>query len=72
MVRNDALKKDKTTMGIIDSKSIRNEDTAEQKGYDAGKRVSGIKLHIAVDTMGLPHAIYISCANMTEEMVRSK
>ena len=66
MVRNDALKKDKTTMGIIDSKSIRNEDTAEQKGYDAGKRVSGIKLHIAVDTMGLPHAIYISCANMTD------
>ena len=52
MVRNDALKKDKTSMGIIDSKSIKNADTAEQKGYDAGKKVSGIKLHIAVDTMG--------------------
>ena len=66
MVRNDALKKDKTSMGIIDSKSIKNVDTAEQKGYDAGKKVSGIKLHIAVDTMGLPHAIYISCANVTD------
>ena len=54
MVRNDALKKDKTTFGIIDAKSIKNVDTAEQKGYDAGKKVSGIKLHIAVDTMGLP------------------
>ena len=32
-------------------------DTAEQKGYDAGKKVSGIKRHIAVDTQGLPHAI---------------
>lgn len=50
----DALKKDKTTFGIIDAKSIKNVDTAEQKGYDAGKKVSGIKLHIAVDTMGLP------------------
>ena len=50
----DALKKDKTTFGIIDAKSIKNVDTAEQKGYDAGKKVSGIKLHIDVDTMGLP------------------
>ena len=66
MVRNDALKKDKTSMGIIDSKSIKNVDTAEQKGYDAGKKVSGIKLHIAVDTMGLPHAIYMSCADVTD------
>ena len=66
MVRNDALKKDKTTFGIIDAKSIKNVDTAEQKGYDAGKKVSGIKLHIAVDTMGLPHAIYISRANVTD------
>ena len=66
MVRNDAMKKDKATMGIIDSKSIKNADTAEKKGYDAGKKVSGIKLHIAVDTIGLPHAIYISCANVTD------
>ena len=25
-----------------------------EKGYDAGKKVSGIKRHIAVDTQGLP------------------
>lgn len=41
MVRNESLKKDKTTLGIIDSKSIKNVDTAEEKGYDAGKKVSG-------------------------------
>ena len=45
MIRNESLKKDKTTLGIIDSKSIKNVDTAEEKGYDAGKKVSGIKLH---------------------------
>ena len=27
----------KTTMLIVDSKSIRNADTAKKKGYDAGK-----------------------------------
>jgi transposase len=39
---------------------------AENKGYDAGKKVSGIKRHIAVDTRGLPHAIQITTANITD------
>jgi transposase len=28
-----------TTMIIVDSKSIKNTDTAEEKGYDAGKKL---------------------------------
>lgn len=66
MIRKDALKKDQTTFGIIDAKSIRNADSAEEKGYDVGKKVSGIKLHIVVDTLGLPHALYVSRANTTD------
>ena len=66
MVRNDSLKKDKTTLGIVDAKSIKNVDTAEEKGYDAGKKVSGIKLHITVDTLGLPHSLHVTCANVTD------
>ena len=66
MIRKDALKKEKSTLGIIDAKSIKNADTAEEKGYDAHKKVSGIKLHIITDTMGLPHAISVSCANITD------
>ena len=30
-----------TTMIIVDSKSIQNADTAEEKGYDAGKKHRG-------------------------------
>ena len=52
-------------MLIVDSKSIRNADTAKEKDYDAGK-TSGIKLHIGVDAMGLPHAIYMTTANITD------
>jgi transposase len=51
---------------IIDAQSVKNTDTAEEKGYDAGKKVSGIKRHIAVDTQGLPHAIHITTANVTD------
>lgn len=66
MIRNSELKKDSPTLGIIDAKSIKNADTAKEKGYDAGKKVSGIKLHIIVDTLGLPQAIHVSCANVTD------
>lgn len=59
-------RKEKTSMVIVDAQSVKNTDTATQKGYDAGKKVSGIKRHIAVDTNGLPHAIAVTTANVTD------
>ena len=50
----------------MDAQSVKNTDTAEKKGYDAGKKVSGIKRHIAVDTQGLPHVIHVTTANITD------
>jgi transposase len=55
-----------TSFLIIDAQSVKNTDTAESKGYDAGKKVSGIKRHIAVDTQGLPHAIVVTTADVTD------
>jgi transposase len=45
---------------------VKNADTAQQKGYDAGKKVSGIKRHLTVDTQGLPHAIEVSTADVSD------
>ena len=45
---------------------MKNTDTAGHKGYDAGKKVSGIKRHIAVDTQGLPHAIHVTTADVID------
>ena len=45
---------------------MKNTDTAGSKGYDAGKKVSGIKRHIAVDTQGLPHAVAVTTAEVTD------
>ena len=50
----------------MDAQSVKNTDTAKHKGYDAGKKVSGIKRHIAVDTNGLPHAICVTTADVTD------
>jgi len=67
VIRIDDCRKEKTSFCIIiDSQSVKNTDTAENKGYDAGKKISGIKRHIAVDTSGLPHAIHITTANVTD------
>ncbi|MGQ5522161.1 IS5 family transposase [Chitinimonas sp. PSY-7] len=55
-----------TTFLIVDAQSVKNTDNARHKGYDAGKKVSGIKRHIAVDTQGLPHAIAVTTAEVTD------
>lgn len=59
-------RKAKTSFLIIDAQSVKNSDTARNKGYDAGKKVSGIKRHIAVDTNGFPHAIGVTTAEITD------
>ena len=59
-------RKEQTSFCIVDSQSVKNTDSAEQKGYDAGKKGSGIKRHIAVDTEGLPHTIHVTTANVTD------
>ena len=48
---------DKTSFGIVNAKSIKNTDTAEEKGYDAGKKVSGINLHIVVERAEIEHFV---------------
>jgi transposase len=53
-------------LGIIDSQSVKNTESTENKGYDAGKKISGIKRHILVDTNGLPHAIHVTTADVTD------
>jgi transposase len=53
-------------MVIVDAQSVKNTDTAGIKGYDAGKKVSGIKRHIGVDTNGLPHSVTVTAANITD------
>ena len=45
---------------------MKNTDTAKAKGYDADKKVSGIKRHLAVDSQGLIHAVALTTANVTD------
>ena len=55
-----------TSFCIADAQSVKNTDCAENKGDDAGKNVSGIKRHLLTDILGLPHAISVTTANVTD------
>lgn len=65
-VRQSLGRNEKTSFLIVDAQSVKNTDTAENKGFDSGKLVSGIKRHIGVDTNGLPHVIHVTTADMTD------
>ena len=49
---------------IIDSRSCRSSPTCGSRGIDGGKKVKGVKVHLAVDKHGFPSAIDISTANV--------
>ncbi|WP_396350788.1 IS5 family transposase [Lactiplantibacillus plantarum] len=55
-----------TSFVILDAQSVKNTDPAESSGYDGGKKVSGIKRHLAVDINGLPMAVHVTTANVSE------
>jgi hypothetical protein len=48
---------------ILDSRSCRSAPTCFGRGFDGGKKIKGIKIHLAVDKYGFPLAINISPAN---------
>ena len=58
-VRQSEGKKPTPTVAIVDSQSVRTAEGGEERGYDAGKKITGRKRHIAVDTLGLVLAVVV-------------
>jgi len=58
-VRKAMGKKSTPSVAIIDSQSIRSAEGGEERGYDAAKKITGRKRHLAVDTLGLLLAVVV-------------
>lgn len=51
------------SLGIIDSRSVKtSRQSAQERGYDGGKKIKGRKQHIIVDTLGLLLAVVVHSA----------
>jgi putative transposase len=51
---------------ILDSQSIKSDPWAEDTGYDAGKKIKGVKRHIVVDVLGLMMGIIVHAASIQD------
>ena len=54
------------TAAIIDSQSVRTASQPGVRGYDAGKKITGRKRHILVDTQGNILALKVTTADVQD------
>lgn len=59
-------KKRKPSATILDSQSVKTSEGGLERGFDAGKKVTGRKRHTLVDTLGLLMKVVVTAGNVQD------
>jgi transposase len=65
-VRIGAGRDPEPSAAVIDAQSIKTSEGGEARGFDAGKRTTGRKRHVIVDTMGLLLVVAVTSASVQD------
>ena len=66
MLRKQEGREPSPTAAIIDTQSVKTTEKGGPRGYDASKKVTGRKRHVAVDTSGLLLGVDVHAADIQD------
>lgn len=65
-VRVRAGREPEPTAAVLDAQSIKSSEGGQSRGFDMGKKTTGRKRHLVVDTMGLLLVVMVTSASVND------